>query len=41
MTLPKDSDNFIKSFSIDQSVEMFDFFDKYGVIVIKDILTPC
>ncbi len=37
--LPKDDDGFIKSFAFDSDKEILEFFDEYGFVVIKDVLS--
>ena len=37
--LPLDDDKYVKSFTVDQKEQYKQFFDEYGVVVIRDILT--
>lgn len=36
---PKDEEGFILSFTLKQEEEYLDFFETYGFVVVKDILT--
>lgn len=38
MPLPRDSNGFIKTFTSNQELEIINFFDKYGVVVIENVL---
>ena len=37
--LPRDDKGYVKSFTYDQKNEILDFLNKYGVVVIREILT--
>lgn len=37
--LPKDEEGYVQAFTIEQEAEMLEFFKKYGIVVVKDILT--
>ena len=37
--LPKDSDDFIVSFQVEQKEEMLAFFERHGVVVVANVLT--
>ena len=36
---PKDSEGFITSFTLDQEEEYMAFFDHYGFVVVRDVIT--
>ena len=36
---PRDSEGFTVSFDLEQEKEIHDFYDKYGFVVIKDVLS--
>lgn len=39
LDLPKDEEGFCKAFALEEEQEILNFFKKYGVVVVKDILT--
>lgn len=39
LNLPKDNEGYVQAFSLNEEAEIRAFFKKYGVVVIKDILT--
>lgn len=39
LNLPKDNDGFVQDFSVDQVDEIQAFFEKYGFVVVRQVLT--
>ena len=40
LTLPVDEDGYVEGFEYNDEKGLSEFFDKYGVVVIKNLLTP-
>jgi hypothetical protein len=38
-TIPRDSEGYVVSFSLDEKEAFINFFDEFGFVVVKDVLT--
>ena len=40
MNIPKDAEGFVQTFEYNDADGIREFFDKYGLVAIRDVLTP-